>query len=54
MEQLIAHHINKTKQNYGWVGTMISNLFPKNGVPSSGKDGWVDPSWDKVLNFTGF
>ena len=40
--------------NYGWVGTMIMNKFPKKGVPSSEKGGWVDPTWDKVLNFTVF
>ena len=33
---------------------MIMNKFPKKGVPSSGRGGWVDPTWDKVLNSTGF
>ena len=31
---------------------MIMNKFPKKGVPSSGKGGWVDPTRDKVLNST--
>ena len=26
----------------------------KKGFPSSGKGGWVDPTWDKVLNSTVF
>ena len=29
---------------------VISNIFPKTGVPSSWKGGWVDLTWDKVLN----
>ena len=33
---------------------MISNEFPNKGVLSSEKGGWVDPTWDKVLNSTGF
>ena len=33
---------------------MIRNIFPKEGIPSSGKGGWVDPTWDKVLNSTDF
>ena len=28
--------------------------IPKKGVPISGKGGWVDPTWDKVLNSTVF
>ena len=31
---------------------MISYEFPNKRVPSSGKGGWVDPIWDKVLNST--
>ena len=39
----------------GWVlGTKISYEFPSKCVPKSGKGGWVDPTWDKVLNSTVF
>ena len=33
---------------------MIVIIFPKKGVQSSAKGGWVDPTWDKVLNSTVF
>ena len=33
---------------------MIVIMFPKKGVPGSAKGGWVDPTWDKVLNSTVF
>ena len=34
--------------------TLIMNIFPKKGLPSSGKGEWVDLTWDKVLNSTVF
>ena len=36
----------------GWVS--VYEYIPKKGVPSSGMVGWVDPTWDKVLNSTVF
>ena len=35
---------------------MIMNIeyIARNGVPSCGNGGWLDPTWDKVLNSTIF
>ena len=32
------------------MGTMISNIFPKNVSKGGGKGGWVGPTWNKILN----
>ena len=34
--------------------TLIMNIFPKKGLPSSGKGEWVDLTWEKVLNSSVF
>ena len=36
----------------GWVS--VYEYIPKKGVPSSGKCGSVDHTWDRVLNSTVF